>query len=38
MEHPLKAGIDGVVRRVQVSQGDQVKNRQVLVEVEAAEA
>ncbi|WP_095107535.1 acetyl/propionyl/methylcrotonyl-CoA carboxylase subunit alpha [Pseudomonas sp. Irchel 3E20] len=34
MEHPLKAGIDGVVTRVQVSPGDQVKNRQVLLEVE----
>ena len=36
MEHPLKAGADGVVRRVGVSQGDQVKNRQLLVEIEAA--
>ena len=35
MEHPLKAGADGVVRRVGVSQGDQVKNRQLLVEIEA---
>ncbi|MOA67514.1 pyruvate carboxylase subunit B [compost metagenome] len=35
MEHPLKAGIDGVIRRVQVSKGEQVKNRQLLVEVEA---
>lgn len=34
MEHPLKAGIEGVITRVQVNLGDQVKNRQVLVEVE----
>ncbi len=25
MEHPLKAGVDGVVRQLQVSRGDQVK-------------
>ncbi|MDT4886999.1 2-oxoglutarate carboxylase large subunit [compost metagenome] len=37
MEHPLKASIDGVVRRIGVSCGDQVKNRQLLVEIEAAE-
>ncbi|MNL80696.1 Acetyl-/propionyl-coenzyme A carboxylase alpha chain [compost metagenome] len=35
MEHPLKAGIDGVIRRVQVSQGDQVKSRQQLIEIVA---
>ncbi|MHA5866155.1 biotin/lipoyl-containing protein, partial [Pseudomonas aeruginosa] len=35
MEHSLKAGVDGVVRRVQVGRGEQVRNRQVLVEVEA---
>ena len=34
MEHPLKAGIDGVIRRIGTSKGDQVKNRQVLVEIE----
>ncbi len=34
MEHPLKAGIDGVLKRVQVKVGDQVKNRQVLLQVE----
>ncbi|WP_085744945.1 acetyl/propionyl/methylcrotonyl-CoA carboxylase subunit alpha [Pseudomonas sp. R45(2017)] len=34
MEHPLKAGIDGVLKRVQVKIGDQVKNRQVLLQVE----
>ncbi|NWD76986.1 acetyl/propionyl/methylcrotonyl-CoA carboxylase subunit alpha [Pseudomonas gingeri] len=34
MEHPLKAGVDGVVRRVRVIHGDQVKNRQILLEVE----
>jgi len=33
MEHPLKAGIDGIVRHLQVIAGDQVKNRQVLLEV-----
>ena len=33
MEHPLKACIDGVIQRLQVLQGDQVKNRQVLLEV-----
>ena len=34
MEHPLKAGIDGVIKRLQVNLGDQVKNRQILLEVE----
>ncbi|WP_460141163.1 acetyl/propionyl/methylcrotonyl-CoA carboxylase subunit alpha [Pseudomonas sp. S2_E01] len=34
MEHPLKAGIDGVLKRLQVRVGDQVKNRQILLEVE----
>lgn len=34
MEHPLKAGIDGVLKRLQVQVGDQVKNRQILLEVE----
>jgi geranyl-CoA carboxylase alpha subunit len=34
MEHPLKAGIDGILKRVQVKVGDQVKNRQVLLQVE----
>jgi geranyl-CoA carboxylase alpha subunit len=29
--------MDGTVRRVQVNAGDQVKSRQVLVEVEAAD-
>jgi geranyl-CoA carboxylase alpha subunit len=38
MEHPLKAGVDGIVRKVQASKGDQVKNRQILVEIEAEEA
>ena len=38
MEHPLKAGVDGVIRRVQVSKGEQVKSRQLLVEVEAENA
>jgi geranyl-CoA carboxylase alpha subunit len=34
MEHPLKSGIDGVLKRMQVRVGDQVKNRQILLEVE----
>lgn len=33
MEHPLKASIDGVIRQIQVVRGDQVKGRQVLVEL-----
>lgn len=37
MEHPLKAGVDGVVRRVGAAKGDQVKNRQLLVEIEPEE-
>jgi geranyl-CoA carboxylase alpha subunit len=35
MEHPLKAGIDGVVRRIGAGKGDQVRHRQLLVEVDA---
>jgi geranyl-CoA carboxylase alpha subunit len=38
MEHPLKAGVDGTVRRIGISKGDQVKSRQLLVELEADEA
>jgi geranyl-CoA carboxylase alpha subunit len=38
MEHPLKASINGVVRQIGVSRGDQVKNRQLLVEIEASDA
>jgi geranyl-CoA carboxylase alpha subunit len=34
MEHPLKSGIDGVLKRLQVRVGDQVKSRQILLEVE----
>jgi geranyl-CoA carboxylase alpha subunit len=30
----LKAGIDGVLKRLKVRVGDQVKNRQILLEVE----
>lgn len=33
MEHPLNAAIDGVIRQIQVVPGDQVKGRQVLLEV-----
>lgn len=35
MEHPLKAGIAGVIRRLQVNPGDQVRGHQVLLEIEA---
>ena len=35
MEHPLKAGVDGVIKTVFVSTGDQVKGRQLLIELEA---
>ncbi|MBT4521195.1 MAG: acetyl/propionyl/methylcrotonyl-CoA carboxylase subunit alpha [Halieaceae bacterium] len=35
MEHPLKAGIDGVVEEVNASPGDQVKARQVVMTVAA---
>jgi geranyl-CoA carboxylase alpha subunit len=35
MEHQVKASIDGIIRRVQVSKGDQVRNRQQLLEVHA---
>lgn len=34
MEHPLTAGIAGVIKGVQVVAGDQVRNRQVLLEIE----
>ena len=37
MEHPLKADIDGTVQSVLVTEGDQVKLRQLLVEVESSE-
>ena len=37
MEHPLKADIDGKVSSVLVNAGDQVKLRQLLVQVEASE-
>jgi geranyl-CoA carboxylase alpha subunit len=38
MEQPLKAGIAGVIRQVQVTRGDQVKGRQVLLEVAPLES
>jgi geranyl-CoA carboxylase alpha subunit len=38
MEHPLKSDVDGVVEAVNVSQGDQVKLRQLLVNVKPDEA
>ena len=34
MEHPLKAGVEGVVKGIQVMTGDQVRNRQILLEIE----
>ncbi|WP_067522253.1 acetyl/propionyl/methylcrotonyl-CoA carboxylase subunit alpha [Endozoicomonas ascidiicola] len=34
MEHPLKAGVDGKIRQIFASPGDQVKGRQLLIEVE----
>ena len=34
MEHPLKAGIDGTVKELRVVTGDQVRNRQVLLEIQ----
>jgi len=38
MEHPLKADIDGKVAAVKANKGDQVKTRQVIVEITADEA
>ncbi len=38
MEHPLKSDVDGTVEAVNVSQGDQVKLRQLLVSVSPDEA
>lgn len=32
-EHPLTTGIDGVIKGVQVVTGDQLRNRQVLLEI-----
>ncbi len=37
MEHPLKAGISGVVKSISCSAGQQVKSKQLLVNVEADE-
>ncbi len=37
MEHPLKAGVDGVVSSISCERGMQVKARQLLAEVSAAE-
>jgi geranyl-CoA carboxylase alpha subunit len=34
MEHPLKAGMSGVVKRIQAVAGDQVRIRQILLEIE----
>ena len=37
MEHPLKAGVSGIVKEVLVNEGDQVKGRQLLIQLEASE-
>jgi geranyl-CoA carboxylase alpha subunit len=36
MEHPIKADIDGVIKAIKMQQGQQVKTRQVLVEITPA--
>jgi geranyl-CoA carboxylase alpha subunit len=36
MEHEIRAGIDGTVAEVRVSEGDQVMPRQLLAAVEPA--
>lgn len=38
MEHAMKADTSGVIKTVQVSKGDQVKGRQLLIEIEVPEA
>jgi geranyl-CoA carboxylase alpha subunit len=38
MEHAMKADVTGVVKAIHVAKGDQVKGRQLLVEVEANQA
>lgn len=38
MEHPLKAGVTGTVKEVLVNEGDQVKGRQLLIQLEEADA
>lgn len=38
MEHPLKAGVSGTVKEVLVNEGDQVKGRQLLIQLEEADA
>ena len=38
MEHAMKADSDGVIKSIQVAKGDQVKGRQLLVEIESDEA
>ena len=35
MEHAMKADVAGVVKAVHINKGDQVKGRQLLVEVES---
>jgi len=38
MEHPLKAGVSGTVKEVLINEGDQVKGRQLLIQLEEADA
>lgn len=38
MEHAMKADVSGVVKNIHVTKGDQVKGRQLLVEVEVEKA
>ncbi|RBW48397.1 acetyl/propionyl/methylcrotonyl-CoA carboxylase subunit alpha [Marinobacter sp. F3R11] len=38
MEHPVKAGCDGIIAQVLTRKGDQVKRNQVLAEVSSGEA
>ena len=37
MEHPLKAGVSGTVKEVLINEGDQVKGRQLLIQLEETE-
>jgi geranyl-CoA carboxylase alpha subunit len=37
MEHPLKAGVSGVIESISVVPGDQVKTRQLLVKIKQDE-
>lgn len=37
MEHPLKAGVSGTVKEILINEGDQVKGRQLLIQLEETE-